>query len=136
VGSQITDDGGNLDDGATCGLTDPSSKSNTPAGLDPAGLKDNGGPTDTIALCSGVDTPADCDGPSAAIDAAVDCPPPATDQRGVERPQGPACDIGAYEVQNLTTEPPPDKRSCRKGGFREFGFKNQGACIKAVNHAN
>jgi CSLREA domain-containing protein len=99
----IIDGGGNLDDGTTCGFTDPSSKSNTPAGLGPAGLKSNGGPTETIALCSAVGTPTGCDGPSAAIDAAVSCPPPASDQRGVSRPQGSACDIGAFEV-----EPPPD----------------------------
>jgi len=30
------------------------------------------------------------------------CPPPATDQRGVTRPQGPACDIGAFEVVATT----------------------------------
>lgn len=94
----VTDDGGNLDEGATCGFTASSSKSNTPAGLDPAGLKDNGGPTETIALCSGVETPTGCAGPSAAIDAAVECPPPASDQRGVSRPQGSACDIGAFEL--------------------------------------
>ena len=35
-------------------------------------------------------------GVSAAISG--DCPPPATDQRGVVRPQGPACDIGAFEL--------------------------------------
>jgi hypothetical protein len=101
-GAPPTDNGGNLDDGATCRFTAPTSKSSTPAGLDPAGLKDNGGPTETIALCSGVDTPAGCTGPSAAIDAAVNCPPPATDQRGVSRPQGSACDIGSFELQGST----------------------------------
>jgi hypothetical protein len=95
----ITDGGGNLDDGTTCGFTASTSKSTTPAGLDPDGLQDNGGPTQTIALCSGVNTPLGCTGPSAAIDAAVNCPPPTTDQRGVSRPQGSACDIGAYEVE-------------------------------------
>lgn len=53
-------------------------------------LQDNGGPTDTMALGAG----------SAAIDqvpaSGADCP--ATDQRGVSRPQGPACDIGAFEA--------------------------------------
>jgi CSLREA domain-containing protein len=53
-------------------------------------LKDNGGPTETIAIASG----------GAAVDqvptAGAGCP--ATDQRGVVRPQGPACDIGAYEL--------------------------------------
>ncbi|NNC99145.1 MAG: hypothetical protein HKN85_03085 [Gammaproteobacteria bacterium] len=49
-------------------------------------LADNGGPTLTHALLVG----------SPAIDAAVGtCP--ATDQRGVARPQGAGCDVGAYE---------------------------------------
>ena len=49
-------------------------------------LQDNGGPTTTIALGAG----------SAAIDHGAACP--RTDQRGVPRPSGAACDIGAYEV--------------------------------------
>ncbi|MBN1218189.1 MAG: hypothetical protein JXM69_04615, partial [Anaerolineae bacterium] len=59
----------------------------TTPGLGP--LADNGGDTQTHALLSG----------SPAIDAVpeVSCPL-ATDQRGVSRPQGDACDIGAYEV--------------------------------------
>jgi CSLREA domain-containing protein len=50
-------------------------------------LASNGGPTWTHALLLG----------SPAIDAAStpDCPP--TDQRGVLRPQGAACDIGSFE---------------------------------------
>ena len=51
-------------------------------------LASNGGPTQTHALSSG----------SAAIDAANDTLCPATDQRGVTRPQGTQCDIGAYEA--------------------------------------
>lgn len=49
-------------------------------------MTDNGGPTKTQALGAG----------SAAIDAGAGCA--ATDQRGLARPSGPACDIGAYEV--------------------------------------
>jgi hypothetical protein len=33
-----------------------------------------------------------------------------------------------------TTEQPQSKEECKKGGWKEFGFKNQGQCIKAVNH--
>ena len=33
-----------------------------------------------------------------------------------------------------TTEQPQTKEECKKGGWKEFGFKNQGQCIKAVNH--
>jgi hypothetical protein len=51
-------------------------------------LADNGGPTWTHALQTG----------SPAIDAGDDSLCPATDQRGVARPQGAACDIGAYEA--------------------------------------
>ena len=50
-------------------------------------LADNGGPNKTVALLTG----------SPAIDAGNNetCTP--TDQRGVTRPQGEACDIGAFE---------------------------------------
>jgi CSLREA domain-containing protein len=53
-------------------------------------LADNGGPVKTMALGSG----------SAAIDQvpATGAGCPATDERGVTRPAGAACDIGAYEV--------------------------------------
>jgi len=54
-----------------------------------APLADNGGPTPTIALLS--DSPA--------IDAGQDTSCPATDQRGMTRPQGGHCDIGAFEAE-------------------------------------
>jgi predicted outer membrane repeat protein len=50
-------------------------------------LTNNGGPTQTRAL--GVGSPA--------IDAGNNASCPVTDQRGVARPQGSHCDIGAYE---------------------------------------
>lgn len=58
-------------------------------------LAANGGPTRTMALLPG----------SPAIDAGngLLCPP--ADQRGVSRPVGTGCDIGAFEVQ-LETPPP------------------------------
>ena len=57
--------------------------------IDPrlGGLLLNGGPTRTHALLAG----------SPAIDAASSAECPATDQRGVGRPQGASCDIGSYE---------------------------------------
>jgi len=43
---------------------------------------------------------------SPAIDAVLGaCPPPATDQRGVSRPQSSRCDIGAFEVVSSTGGP-------------------------------
>jgi CSLREA domain-containing protein len=53
-------------------------------------LADNGGPTHTMALLNG----------SPAIDAGDDATCALTDQRGVIRPQGAHCDIGAYEVES------------------------------------
>jgi predicted outer membrane repeat protein len=54
-------------------------------------LGDNGGPTPTMQLGVG----------SAAIDSGDDGNCPATDQRGIDRPQGPHCDIGAIESERL-----------------------------------
>jgi predicted outer membrane repeat protein len=52
-------------------------------------LQDNGGFTQTMGLSAG----------SPAIDTGYDANCPTTDQRGVARPQGGHCDIGAYEYQ-------------------------------------
>ena len=68
--------GSNLDSDGSCGF-------NITANPSLGALADNGGPTLTHALGAG----------SPAIDAATGfCP--ATDQRGVSRPQGSACDLG------------------------------------------
>jgi hypothetical protein len=78
--------GHNLADDDSCGFTAPGDLVVANAMLGP--LQDNGGPTETHDLLPG----------SPAIDAgSMDCPPPATDQRGVARPQGAGCDIGAVE---------------------------------------
>jgi predicted outer membrane repeat protein len=97
----VTDGGHNIDDGTTCGFTGTgctattgTSFCNTNPVLDPTGLQNNGGPTQTIALQA----------VSPAINAgneAVCAAPPVNnlDQRGVVRPGTGAtsCSIGAYE---------------------------------------
>ena len=82
-GGPIETAGHNIDSDGTCGLVAISDH----PGVDPqlAALADNGGPTDTRALAQG----------SPAVDAGAGCE--ATDQRGVARPAGAACDIGAFE---------------------------------------
>jgi hypothetical protein len=79
--------GHNLEDTtpSQCGLAATGDR----AGADPllAPLQANGGPTSTLALL----------GASPAIDAG-DASCLGSDQRGVARPQGAACDIGAYEL--------------------------------------
>jgi hypothetical protein len=84
-GSVVTSSGYNLL-GSTC--------TNDPAPTDLVGvdaklgpLANNGGPTRTVALLPG----------SPAINAGGGPNCPSTDQRGEPRPQGKACDIGAFE---------------------------------------
>ncbi len=83
--------------GFTPGMTDITATSDgvTPTALAAildSTLMDNGGPTDTHALVTG--SPAiDAYPPDGSGSCAV-----ATDQRGVVRPQGAACDIGAFEL--------------------------------------
>ncbi len=102
-GGVIASDGHNLSDDGSCsgsftGTGDQNSVSLAPY-LGPLG--NNGGPTQTMALLPVTGNPA--------IDAIPVSPtnyctltdgvtPVATDQRGITRPQGPACDIGAFEV--------------------------------------
>jgi hypothetical protein len=66
----------------------------TTSGVAVPALADNGGPTPTVALLPG--SPAIDAVPVAACRDA-DANPLVTDQRGVARPQGIACDIGAFE---------------------------------------
>ncbi len=65
-------------------------------------LQNNGGPTQTMALLVG----------SPAIDIGDDVTCWPADQRGITRPQGPACDLGAYEYVSST----PTSTSTPKGG--------------------
>jgi hypothetical protein len=86
----VTDLGYNIDTGTSCGFSTAShSMSNTQPQLGP--LASNGGPTQTMALPSG--SPA-----VDAIPAATSGCTGSTDQRGITRPQGSGCDIGAYEL--------------------------------------
>jgi hypothetical protein len=34
----------------------------------------------------------------------------------------------------MGTAQPASKADCKKGGWRDFGFRNQGQCIRHVNH--
>lgn len=97
--------GYNLEDRDQCGLNGAGDQVNV-VSTQLGALASNGGPTQTIALLAG----------SAAIDAGdpAGCTNTlgerlTTDQRGVSRPQGARCDIGAYELvqpQPLVTAQP------------------------------
>lgn len=79
----LTQIGANIDTDGRCGVTTVS-----PNQLLLGPLTNNGGTTETHALLPG----------SPAIDAALgNCP--GTDQRGISRPQGAFCDLGAFESE-------------------------------------
>ena len=97
VTGTLNDGGYNISDDSSCGFGSPTGANGQTLGdnvnplLDPNGLQNNGGPTETIALQS----------TSPAIDAIpqgnANCP--GTDQRGAPRPAPgyTACDVGAFE---------------------------------------
>jgi beta-glucanase (GH16 family) len=85
-GADVVSAGSNIDSDNTCNLLAAGDQPSTDPMLD--ALAANGGPTLTHALVAG----------SPAIDAADAAACPAFDQRGVLRPQGAGCDIGAFEA--------------------------------------
>jgi CSLREA domain-containing protein len=86
----LTSLGNNLSSDATCAaaFTAAGDRNNAAPVLGP--LRNNGGPTPTHALLWG----------SPAIDGGSNAGCPATDQRGVARPQSGVCDIGAVEFND------------------------------------
>jgi predicted outer membrane repeat protein len=116
----VVDGGYNIDTGTSCGFSTANhSKPSTNPALGP--LASNGGPTQTMALPSG----------SPAVDAVpttvAGCSG-STDQRGTTRPQGPACDIGAYElVMQPAPTPTPTTSSPPPPGGRIVGYA--GKCL-------
>jgi hypothetical protein len=106
------------DGNATAAFDQTGDQKDTDPLLDP--LDSYGGPTQTHRLQS--DSPAIDAGPPTDGDP-IACPPPSTDQRGVSRPQGAACDIGAYELQSTynfsgffsPVDNPPDINEVKAG---------------------
>jgi CSLREA domain-containing protein len=101
----------NMATDATCGATA------TTADPQLGALANNGGSTDTRALAA----------TSPAIGAASPAPArcTGTDQRGVARPQGGTCDIGAYEF-SVTQQPP------QEGGGQELPPPEGGKTVNVL----
>ena len=81
----VASQGHNIDSLDQCGFHASGDKPLTDPQIGP--LQDNVGPTDTRAIGAG----------SPAVDAGAAQGCPVTDQRGLPRPQGNGCDIGAFE---------------------------------------
>jgi hypothetical protein len=91
VGTIHSDSTHNLIEDGSCQVANGSNISGDPL---LGTLADNGGPTLTHALLPG----------SPAIDAGSGAHCQAFDQRGIPRPQGAACDIGAFEVEHRVVD--------------------------------
>jgi hypothetical protein len=132
----LTSLGHNIESATDCGFTASGDQQNV---VDPkvGALGNNGGQMDTMALLAG----------SVAIDHAdaANCPP--TDEIGTTRPQGPACDVGAYEVPVpvvVATTPPAKpatptigvagvRRACVASSFRvRFRVGTANSSVKSV----
>jgi hypothetical protein len=87
----LSDGGHNISSDATCKFSAAGSLNSTDPVLGPFGSY--GGSTATIPLLYG----------SPAIDAGASAACPAIDQRGISRPYGNSCDIGAFESTPLYT---------------------------------
>jgi CSLREA domain-containing protein len=88
IPARFVSTGFNVGEDLSCGFTATGDQGGVAAEF--SVLADNGGPTDTHLPVPG----------NAVIDAATSCPPPATDQRGMPRPQGASCDVGAVEFED------------------------------------
>ena len=126
----VADTGYNLDDDASCGF---SSANHSYSGVQPylGPLQNNGGPTKTEEPAIG--SPLIDDIPMGATANGVAlCP--STDQRGVARPQGSECDIGAVELsptpQDITS---PDDAVATAGQTFSFTVTTTGAPVPKLS---
>ncbi|MGD8605590.1 MAG: choice-of-anchor Q domain-containing protein, partial [Anaerolineales bacterium] len=88
--------GHNIDDGSTCGFSNTGDQTETDPLLRRLADFGSGG----LVHALHPDSPA--------VDRGNDSECVATDQRGMSRPQGARCDVGAFELDPDSTEPPPE----------------------------
>jgi predicted outer membrane repeat protein len=117
----LTSLGNNIESATDCGFTSTGDQQNV---ADPklGALGNNGGQMDTMALLAG----------SPAIDHADSAHCPATDEIGTTRPQGPACDVGAYEVPLVAATVPPAAANPAAPKIGVAGVRR--ACVSSSFH--
>jgi predicted outer membrane repeat protein len=126
--STIVDAGYNLSGDNTCGLSSANHSSpNVNAYLGP--LSNNGGPTETQAPALG--SPALDQIPVGTTANGVSlCP--GSDQRGVSRPQGPECDIGAVELVVPRDFISPNNATATVGSTFSFAVTTTGNPVPTI----
>ena len=122
--ASLTSGGHNIESATDCGFTATGDQQNV---ADPklGALGNNGGQMDTMALLAG----------SPAIDHADAANCPATDEIGTTRPQGPACDVGAFEVIVPPAPPAPPVTPPAKPAAPKVGVAGvRRACVSKSFH--
>jgi len=124
----IVDASYNLDDDGSCGFSAANlSQSNVAPNLGP--LQDNGGSTDTFAPALASPT-LDQIPVGATAESITLCP--GTDQRGVSRPQGTECDIGAVELGIPQTITSADIAATTVGSPFSFTVTTTGSPVPSI----
>jgi hypothetical protein len=119
----LTSQGYNYSDDATCGFTQSTDKQSAPS-PNLGALADNGGlgqtelPQAGSPLIDAIPVSACQTGLAAGI---------TTDERGVTRPQGSGCDIGAVEVSGSSFNPNGYRMVADEGGIFDFGLNFNGS---------
>lgn len=129
--------GNNLDSGSICANRFGSNVS-AQAALNLGPLADNGGPTQTRAVLAGsqaIDGAVDCTAQAGLLQLAAGAPIP-SDQRNEPRPQGFACDVGAFE--SALTLPPQTIYVDEVNGDGIVAIQADGLCSlrEAIDNAN
>ena len=78
-----------------------------------------------IATAHVVDDTPDTFAIVALLRAPTDCSPPS--------PTSPAYPLTSGDIQVVDAQVPTTRHQCKKAGWKQFGFKNQGSCIAFVN---
>jgi hypothetical protein len=130
VSVPVTDDGYNVDDDGSCGFA---ASNHSLSDMDPdlGPLANNGGPTETLAPELG--TPVLDQIPvETTADGFTLCP--GTDQRGVSRPQGPECDIGAVELAPISRAIiSPNSANATVGSLFSFTVSTSGTPVPTIS---
>jgi hypothetical protein len=66
--------------------------------------------------------------PTAQSNMPIECPPPPPDPSRLEP-------LSNGDITVVDAQVPTTKAQCKNGGWKEFGFKNQGLCIAFVNRS-
>jgi hypothetical protein len=114
----ITSTGHNIANDASCNLVAAGDRQGSTFDPNLGVLADNGGPRDGAPTADSATLTRALPTGSIAIDTADNANCPATDERGITRPQQTTCDVGAYEYVLAAAASPPNLPQAGAAGAR------------------